>query len=72
MVNPDKKLGEQVVQSDLIPLRLPDDNKRARLVIGHNVCYDRARTSEEYNVEPTGTRFVSSLLSMSIVGSDFV
>ena len=56
LINPDERVGEQLLQSDLIPLLSPGVETKPRLVIGHNVCYDRARTSEEYDIAQTRTR----------------
>ena len=43
---------------DLIPLFKGSD---LRVVIGHNVGYDRARVKEEYQLERTSTRFIDTL-----------
>jgi DNA mitochondrial polymerase exonuclease domain len=61
LIDPDKKRADSIVQSDLIPLRIPGSGSGHKLVIGHNVSYDRARTSEEYNLQKTGTRLVFSI-----------
>ncbi|XP_066999323.2 DNA polymerase subunit gamma-1, mitochondrial [Anabrus simplex] len=37
------------------------DLKKPRVVVGHNVSYDRARTKEQYWLESTGTRFVDTM-----------
>eukprot|EP00095_Tigriopus_kingsejongensis_P001062 maker-scaffold631_size122145-snap-gene-0.45 protein:Tk01062 transcript:maker-scaffold631_size122145-snap-gene-0.45-mRNA-1 annotation:"dna polymerase subunit gamma-1 isoform x1" len=51
---------ERVSVSDLIPLGA------SRLVIGHNVSYDRARCATEYTLEGTDTRFLDTM-SLHIV-----
>ncbi|XP_017854928.2 LOW QUALITY PROTEIN: DNA polymerase subunit gamma-1, mitochondrial [Drosophila busckii] len=39
------------------------------LVVGHNVCYDRARLQEQYLLEDAGTRFVDTMsLHMCVSG----
>lgn len=42
----------------LIPL---GDPLASRIVVGHNVAYDRARTLEEYNIRRTGTRWLDTM-----------
>lgn len=42
----------------LIPIGSP---KRNRLIVGHNVSYDRARIAEEYNIERTNTNFIDTM-----------
>lgn len=42
----------------LIPLGNPDVPK---VVVGHNVSYDRGRLLEEYSLEPTKTRFLDTM-----------
>ncbi|KAF3910822.1 hypothetical protein ABW20_dc0104321 [Dactylellina cionopaga] len=37
------------------------DPKNQRIVIGHNVSYDRARIAEEYSLKPTGTFFLDTM-----------
>ncbi|XP_050099772.1 DNA polymerase subunit gamma-1, mitochondrial [Anopheles aquasalis] len=55
---------------DLIPLesdpavdscRTGSRFQRPRIVIGHNVSYDRARVREQYWVEPTALRFLDTM-----------
>ncbi|WWC69737.1 uncharacterized protein I206_103680 [Kwoniella pini CBS 10737] len=43
---------------DLIPLL---KGPKPRIVIGHNVGYDRARVKEEYDLERTATRWIDTL-----------
>lgn len=45
---------------DLIPL-FPAGSDIPRLVIGHNVGYDRARVIEEYDLKRTSTRWLDTL-----------
>lgn len=42
----------------LIPL---GDPSTSRIVVGHNVAYDRARTLEEYHIQRTGTRWLDTM-----------
>ncbi|XP_053678143.1 DNA polymerase subunit gamma-1, mitochondrial [Anopheles nili] len=52
---------------DLIPLEPDLDTndagqfERPRVIIGHNVSYDRARTREQYWLEPTAVRFLDTM-----------
>lgn len=61
---------KKLVPDDLIPLEstmedlgvnLCDRLKKPRLVIGHNVSFDRARIKEQYWLESTGTRFLDTM-----------
>ncbi|TKY89653.1 hypothetical protein EX895_001438 [Sporisorium graminicola] len=45
----------------LIPLGPSAPNNRARLVVGHNVSYDRARTLEEYTLDLGSTRWLDTM-----------
>ncbi|SJX64256.1 related to MIP1-DNA-directed DNA polymerase gamma catalytic subunit, mitochondrial [Sporisorium reilianum f. sp. reilianum] len=45
----------------LIPLGPSGPNDRARLVVGHNVSYDRARTLEEYTLDLGSTRWLDTM-----------
>ncbi|KAG1834876.1 DNA polymerase family A-domain-containing protein, partial [Suillus variegatus] len=51
-------LGESVEQQHLIPL---GDTSSPRVVVGHNVCYDRARILEEYSLHGTQSRFLDTM-----------
>nr|VWP01298.1 Uncharacterized protein [Ganoderma boninense] len=51
-------LGEDEDPQQLIPL---GDPSVPRIVVGHNVSFDRKRILEEYNVEPTQTRFLDTM-----------
>ncbi|CDO71037.1 hypothetical protein BN946_scf184844.g41 [Trametes cinnabarina] len=51
-------LGETNNPKQLIPL---GDPSVARVVVGHNVSYDRARILEEYNINSTQTRFLDTM-----------
>ena len=46
-------LGEPENLRNLIPL----GSKEEKIVIGHNIAYDRKRISEEYNIKPTKSMF---------------
>ncbi|XP_053668376.1 DNA polymerase subunit gamma-1, mitochondrial [Anopheles marshallii] len=51
--------------SELIPLESDANgselDRRARVIIGHNASYDRARVREQYNLQPTGLRFLDTM-----------
>jgi len=48
---------------------LSDRLRKPRIVVGHNVAYDRARVKEQYWLERTGTRFLDTMsLHISVGG----
>ena len=47
----------ELTPEDLIPV----DGSGERVVIGHNVSYDRARCREQYDLESTPTRFLDTM-----------
>lgn len=51
-------LGEDADPQQLIPFGNPSV---PRVVVGHNVSFDRKRIREEYSVEPTQTRFLDTM-----------
>ncbi|KAK6350090.1 DNA-directed DNA polymerase gamma mip1 [Orbilia brochopaga] len=51
-------LGKSSSSKHLIPLGNPDQK---RILVGHNVSYDRARIAEEYNMKQTGTFFLDTM-----------
>ncbi|KAG6850420.1 hypothetical protein H0H93_013645 [Arthromyces matolae] len=51
-------LGETKNTQQLIPL---GDPSIPRIIVGHNVSYDRGRILEEYNLKPTMTRFLDTM-----------
>ncbi|POS86674.1 DNA polymeras-like protein gamma [Erysiphe pulchra] len=51
-------LGETENDKHLIPL---GDSKQDRVVVGHNVGYDRARVAEEYDVQLTRNSFLDTM-----------
>ncbi|KAL1666868.1 DNA polymerase family A-domain-containing protein [Schizophyllum commune] len=51
-------LGETDDPEHLVPL---GDPSRARVVVGHNVSYDRARIKEEYELAQSRTRFLDTM-----------
>jgi DNA polymerase gamma 1 len=51
-------LGESESDRHLIPL---GDPKKPRIIVGHNVGYDRARILEEYSIEQTANFFVDTM-----------
>lgn len=51
-------LGESDVTQHLIPL---GDPKLPKVVVGHNVSYDRGRILEEYSLESTQFRFLDTM-----------
>ncbi|KXN84811.1 DNA polymerase subunit gamma-1 [Leucoagaricus sp. SymC.cos] len=59
-------LEETEDPNQLIPI---GDSKVPRVVVGHNVSYDRARVLEEYNVEGTANRFLDTMaLHVAVTG----
>ncbi len=59
-------LEETVDPNQLIPL---GSSHVPRVVVGHNVSYDRARVLEEYNVEGTATRYLDTMaLHVAVTG----
>jgi DNA polymerase gamma 1 len=62
--------SSRLVPGDLIPMESTNDDigfnlheklKKPRLIIGHNVSYDRARIKEQYWMENTGLRFLDTM-----------
>ena len=51
-------LGETDNPEHLIPM---GDPSQPRIIVGHNVSYDRARILEEYDVRPGGIRFIDTM-----------
>lgn len=51
-------LGEKDDPQQLIPL---GDRQRHRVVVGHNISYDRARILEEYHIDGSSTRFIDTM-----------
>jgi DNA polymerase gamma 1 len=51
-------LGETESERQLIPLGTPDKEK---IVVGHNIGYDRVRIKEEYNLKQTKTMFLDTM-----------
>ena len=51
-------LGESASDQHLIPL---GDPKKARIVIGHNIGYDRARVAEEYDIQQSKNFFIDTM-----------
>lgn len=51
-------LGETPNERQLIPI---GDPTKDRVVVGHNVGYDRARILEEYNIKQTRTGFLDTM-----------
>ncbi|KAF3280125.1 DNA-directed DNA polymerase gamma mip1 [Orbilia oligospora] len=51
-------LGESTDNKQLISL---GDPSKKRIVVGHNVSYDRARIAEEYSLKQTGTFFLDTM-----------
>lgn len=70
LINPPKTASERLRPEDMIPLEsnnedvafnLSDKFHEPRIIIGHNVSYDRARVKEQYWIENTATRFLDTL-----------
>lgn len=51
-------IGENDSPKHLIPLGNPE---KARIVVGHNVGYDRARISDEYDIKQTNSAFLDTM-----------
>lgn len=51
-------LGESDEPQHLISLGAPHS---PRVIVGHNVSYDRSRVLEEYNLQPTKNRFIDTM-----------
>lgn len=51
-------LGESTSDRHLIPL---GDISKPRVVVGHNIGYDRARIAEEYNIEQSKNAFIDTM-----------
>ncbi|KAK0081811.1 hypothetical protein PV325_011532 [Microctonus aethiopoides] len=41
--------------------KLNDHQKKPKIIVGHNVSYDRARIKEQYWLNSTGTRFIDTM-----------
>ncbi|CAH2055923.1 unnamed protein product, partial [Iphiclides podalirius] len=57
---------ENVRYEDLIPLETDEiestgDSNRPRIVVGHNVSYDRSKIREQYLLNRTGVRFMDTM-----------
>ncbi|XP_067620356.1 DNA polymerase subunit gamma-1, mitochondrial [Eurosta solidaginis] len=72
LINEGKQLREQHASlkrytlNDLIPL---GTGKGPKIIVGHNVSYDRARLREQYLIEDTGVRFIDTMsLHISVSG----
>jgi hypothetical protein len=72
LTDPEHRVGETLSQSNLIRLRIPGKGSETRLVIGHNVSYDRARTAEEFNIKPTGTRLENLVSQNNFIVVNFM
>ncbi|TFL05697.1 gamma DNA-directed DNA polymerase [Pterulicium gracile] len=53
-------LGETEEMEHLVPLG-PSEGDAERIVVGHNVSYDRARIQGEYSLQGTKTRFLDTM-----------
>jgi len=51
-------LGESKSDRHLIPL---GDTSKPRVIVGHNIGYDRARVAEEYDIHQTKNAFVDTM-----------
>ncbi|KAI9167444.1 DNA polymerase gamma [Paramyrothecium foliicola] len=51
-------LGESTNKNHLIPL---GDPSKDRIIVGHNIGYDRARVLEEYNLKQTRNAFLDTM-----------
>ncbi|XP_016048858.2 DNA polymerase subunit gamma-1 [Erinaceus europaeus] len=58
----------QLSPADLIPLEASGDRPE-QLVVGHNVCFDRAHIQEQYLIQGSRTRFLDTMsMHMAISG----
>lgn len=53
--------GESNSPVHLIPMLSEKDQSTSRMVVGHNVGYDRARIAEEYNRVSSGIRYLDTM-----------
>uniref|UniRef100_T1IPA4 DNA polymerase subunit gamma-1 n=1 Tax=Strigamia maritima TaxID=126957 RepID=T1IPA4_STRMM len=60
--------SEKTSSDDLIPLETecgqvapPDGKWKKRIVVGHNVSYDRAKVKEQYYLKESNTRFLDTM-----------
>ncbi|KAK4505668.1 hypothetical protein PRZ48_003633 [Zasmidium cellare] len=51
-------LGESENDRQLIPM---GDSKKPRIIVGHNISYDRARVAEEYSLEQSKNFFMDTM-----------
>ncbi|KAJ0425432.1 DNA polymerase family A-domain-containing protein [Aspergillus carlsbadensis] len=51
-------LGESTNEIQLVPL---GDPTQSRIIVGHNIGYDRARVFEEYDLKQTGNFFLDTM-----------
>ena len=51
-------LGESETEKHLVPL---GDPSQARIIVGHNIGYDRARTAEEYHIRQSRNFFLDTM-----------
>lgn len=63
LVRVESRLDRPYHLSDLIPLESTqsNDTKSPRIIVGHNVSYDRARVREQYLLHGSGTRFLDTM-----------
>lgn len=61
----DEEIENMDIKEKLISL---GSRKKARIVVGHNVGYDRARTWEEYHIEGTRAGWIDTMSLHSAVG----
>ncbi|KAG7170816.1 DNA polymerase subunit gamma-1-like isoform X1 [Homarus americanus] len=77
LVHPEKEHSDSFTLEDLIPLQSSDTSQHhenrdvPRVVVGHNVSYDRIRVREQYFMEGTSLRFVDTM-SLHIAASGLV
>lgn len=54
-------LDPDAPMEQLIPLRDSDERSQHKVVVGHNIGYDRARIKDEYHLEQTNTAFLDTM-----------
>ncbi|CAD5211506.1 unnamed protein product [Bursaphelenchus okinawaensis] len=61
----DTPVPELIRLEHLIPLE--GDNRAARLVIGHNVGYDRTRVAEQYQIQESNVKFWDTMSMNTVI-----
>lgn len=51
----------RIYRADEMIAMEPNDSVEPKIIVGHNVSFDRARIRNQYNLMPTGTRFLDTM-----------